>query len=220
MDEVKSEILQTSLRYFLQHGVRKMSNDKLVALLGISTKTLYKYFIDKEDLLQQALTLFHSQQHEQFDNMAREKPAPILLFYVWRRGFEIEFNVNKVFFHDLHYYYPELERKVEARLEKKLWVEFIQIINRGKKEGDLRKDIVPEVVLKGMSVLYTSIVRKGEFKKLGSSSTTILSNTIAAYIRGICTEKGAEILDGHIKRSKVLENENGSKRNSFTERDQ
>ena len=214
MDEVKNEILQTSLRHFLQHGVRKMSNDRLVGLLGISTKTLYKYFIDKEDLLQQALTLFHSQQHEQFENMAREKPAPILLFYIWRRGFEIEFNVNKVFFHDLHYYYPELERKVEARLEKKLWVEFIQIINRGKRVGDLRKDIVPEIVLKGMSVLYSSIVRKGEFKKLSLSSTIILLNTIAAYIRGICTEKGAEILDAHIKKSTLLANENASKRNS------
>jgi len=205
MDEVKKEILKVCLKHFLQYGVRKMTNDNLVALLGISTKTLYKHFKDKEDLLAQALELFFSQQHELFENQAPKESAPALLFYIWQRGFDMEFKVNKTFFHDLHYYYPELEKKVEVRNAKKLWKEFIQIINRGKEEGDLRKEIIPEAVLEGISVLYVSIVRKGEFKKLGLSPNEILLNTIAAYLRGICTEKGIQILDKHIKSFKASE---------------
>jgi AcrR family transcriptional regulator len=199
MNEVKNEILKTCLKHFLQHGVRKMTNDNLVALLGISTKTLYKHFKDKEDLLAQALELFFSQQQELFENLAPKGTAPALLFDIWQKGFEMEFKVNKTFFHDLHYYYPELEKKVEVRNVKKLWKQFIQIINRGKEEGDLRKEIIPEAVLEGISVLYVSIVRKGEFKKLGLSPNEILINTIGAYLRGICTEKGIQILDKHIK---------------------
>jgi AcrR family transcriptional regulator len=198
MDDAKNEILKASLKHFLQHGVRKMSNDNLVALLGISTKTLYKHFKDKEDLLAQALELFYSQQHELFKNIVHKESAPVLLFQIWQHGFEMEFKVNKIFFQDLHYYYPELEKKVEVRNAKSIWKEFIQIINRGKNEGHLREDIIPEVVLEGISVLYVSIVRKGEFKKLGLSPNVILLNTIAAYVRGICTEKGSKTLDKHI----------------------
>jgi len=212
MDEAKSEILSVCLKHFLQHGVRKMSNDKLVALLGISTKTLYKHFKDKEDLLTQALELFYSQQYELLENLAQDESAPILLFHIWQQGFEIEFTVNKTFFQDLHYYYPELEKKVETRLAKKIWKEFIQIINRGKEEGDLIEDIIPDAVLESISVLYVSIVRKGEFKKLHLSSHVVLLNTIASYIRGICTKKGIETLDKHIAHFKASQKSNPSKK--------
>jgi AcrR family transcriptional regulator len=215
MDDAKNEILKTSLKYFLQHGVRKMSNDNLVALLGISTKTLYKHFKDKEDLLAQALELFYSQQHELFRSIVHKESASVLLFQIWQHGFEMEFKVNKTFFQDLHYYYPELERKVEARNANKIWKEFVQIISRGKKDGDLRADIIPEAVLEGISVLYVSIVRKGNFKKLGLSPNVILLNTLAAYIRGICTEKGVKILDKHIAHLKPLQRSNASKKEAL-----
>ncbi|PWT96774.1 MAG: hypothetical protein C5B52_15120 [Bacteroidetes bacterium] len=203
MDEAKTEILKQCLGYFLRHGVRKMRNDNLVALLGISTKTIYKHFRDKEDLIAQALGLFYSQQHAQLELLSQNEPAPILLFHIWQQGFDMEFKVNKTFFQDLHYYYPELEKKVETRHAKKIWKVFIQIINRGKKEGDLIHDILPEAVLEGISVLYLSIVRKDEFKKFGLSPNILLLNTIAVYLRGICTEKGIKVLDRHIAQFKT-----------------
>jgi AcrR family transcriptional regulator len=205
MADTKNEILKSSLKYFLQHGVRKMPNDKLVALLGISTKTLYKHFKDKEDLLTQVLALFYSQRYELTMMLPEDESAVCILFYIWQQGFEMEFKVNKTFFHDLHYYYPDLEKKVEARNIKKIWQEFIQIINRGIKEGDLTKDIIPEAVLEVISVLYVSIVRKGEFKKLGLSPDKIFLNSIASYLRGICTKKGLRILNGYIAKSSALE---------------
>jgi TetR/AcrR family transcriptional regulator, cholesterol catabolism regulator len=203
MDAVKHEILKASLHYFLHHGIRKMSNDKLVSLLGISTKTLYKHFRDKEDLLEQALELHYSQQHALFENLSREERAPVLLFYAWQQGFELEYKVNKIFYQDLHYYYPELGKKVDTRNGKKIWKELTQLVRRGIQEGDLLKDMVPEAVLESMSVLYISIVRQGDFKKLGLSPNAILLNTFAAYIRGICTEKGTKALDKRLASIKV-----------------
>jgi len=50
---MKKEILQTSLKQFLKHGIRQMSIQKLVEPLGISTKTVYKYFKNKEELLEE-----------------------------------------------------------------------------------------------------------------------------------------------------------------------
>ncbi|WP_423146232.1 TetR/AcrR family transcriptional regulator [Rubrolithibacter danxiaensis] len=182
----------------MQQGIRKMSNNKLVALLGISTKTLYKHFKDKEDLLEQALELHYLQQHEVFENLYQGESAPVLLFYAWRQGFDMEFNINKTFFKDLHYYYPELEKKVEVRNAEKLWKELIQIVNKGKEEGHIMEDVIAEVVLEGMSILYVSAVRKGDFKKLRLSPNAILLNTLGVYLRGICTEKGIQALDKYL----------------------
>lgn len=175
-----------------------MTNVRLAALLGISTKTLYKHFKDKEDLIAQALELFYSRQYEQFKALPEDESAAVILFDIWRQGFEMESGVNKRLFRDLHHYYPDLEKKVETRISKRFWKGFIKLINRGIGEGDIRPEIDPETILEGISVLYLSIVREGKFNKFGLSPGELLLNTIASFLRGICTEKGARILDEHI----------------------
>jgi AcrR family transcriptional regulator len=195
---MKNEILQTSLKQFLKYGIREMSIQKLIAPLGISTKTVYKYFKNKEELLAEALQLFYSQQYELFEDRAANQSAVILSFDIWYEGIELQYKVNKVFFQDLHYYYPALERKMDIINGKRFWKRFIQIIHTGIEEGVFRKDVNPEVVLEGIAVLYLAIVRKGQFKKFGVSPYEILLNTIAPCVRGICTEKGVRQLDKRI----------------------
>lgn len=196
---MKKEILQTSLEQFLKHGIREMSIQKLVAPLGISTKTVYKYFKNKEELLEEALRLFHAQQHQMLENLSAEQNAASLLFDLWYRGVKIEYNVNKAFFQDLHYYYPELGKKIEAAITKKFNQQFLLIIQRGMEEGAFRGDIIPEVVLEGMYVFYRALVRERRFKSFRVSTYDILLNTIAVYIRGFCTASGLRALDEHIR---------------------
>lgn len=88
-----------------------MSVQKLIEPLGISTKTVYKYFKNKEELLEEALHLYHAQQYEMLENLSVDQNAATLFFDIWYKSIEIEYKVNKAFFHDLHYYYPELGKK-------------------------------------------------------------------------------------------------------------
>jgi AcrR family transcriptional regulator len=200
---MKEEILQTSLKYFLKHGVRGMSIQKLVEPLGISTKTVYKYFKNKEELLEEALGLFHGQHRETWNAKATTESAVVLFFDIWHTGIELQYNVNKAFFEDLLYYYPELLRKKEAELDKEYTKQFIQIMYNGIAQGAFQKDINPEVIFMGITVLYQAIVREGRFKSFRVSADEILLNTIAPYIRGFCTEKGIKELDNHIQTLKV-----------------
>jgi AcrR family transcriptional regulator len=196
---MKEEILQTSLKQFLKYGIREMSIQKLIEPLGISTKTVYKYFKNKEELLEEALSLFHAQHRETWKSKAAIRSAVILFFDIWHTGFELEYNVNKAFFKDLHYYYPELLRKKETELDKEYTKQFIQVIYKGLEQGVFQKDINPEIIFIGITVLYQAIVREDQFKKFRTSSNEILLNTIALYIRGFCTEKGKKELDNHIR---------------------
>lgn len=203
--DTKKEILSACLGYFIRNGIWEMTNVKLATRLGISTKTLYKYFKDKEDLIARALELFFARQYEDFKALPKGESAAVILFDIWRQGFEMEFGVNKKLFRDLHHYYPDLEKKVEMQISKRFWKGFIAIINRGIGEGDIRGEIDPEAALEGISVLYLAIVRKGEFNRFGLSPDELLCNTIVSYIRGISTEKGVRILDEHLAAWKARE---------------
>jgi hypothetical protein len=134
-----------------------------------------------------------------FETLPVEQNAACLFFYLWHRGVEMEYKVNKVFFQDLYYYYPELGSKVEAAISKKFKQQFFLIIQRGIDQGAFREDIIPQVVLEGIFILYTAIVRTEHFIGFRLSPYDILLNTIANYIRGFCTEKGVQELDEHIQ---------------------
>ncbi|GEO07826.1 TetR/AcrR family transcriptional regulator [Segetibacter aerophilus] len=196
---MKQQILQTSLNQFLKYGIRKMSIQKLVEPLGISTKTVYKYFKNKEDLLEEALHLYYAQQYQLLENYAAAQNPAHLLFDVWFTAIEQSSNVNTVFFRDLHYYYPDLEKKIEVIIGKKFDKQFIGIIGKGIQEDIFRGDVEPQIAMEGVYVLYNAIAKNEQFKVKGHSTLDILSNTIGLTIRGMCTAKGLEDLDSHIQ---------------------
>jgi AcrR family transcriptional regulator len=195
---MKTEILEVSLRQFLQYGIRDTSIQKIVDGLGISTKTFYKYFKNKEELLSDALALFFNQQYQDFRKLDVAKNAAARFFDIWLTSIDVSYRVNKVFFHDLQYYYPDLAAKNDAANSGRFTPEFLNVINRGIKEGLFRKDIMPEVVLESVFVLYTAVVRAEHFKSFNLSPYDLLLNTIAIAIRGICTSQGIIALDEQI----------------------
>jgi AcrR family transcriptional regulator len=202
--EMKDEILKKSLQLFLKHGIREMSNQRLVELLGISTKTLYKYFRNKEELLKEALDLFHSQHRKTWKTISASQNAATLFFDIWYTAIELEYKVNKAFFQELNYYYPDLLRKKEAALGREYAKQFIQVIYKGIQQGVFQKNINAEIIFTGISVLYQAIVREDQFNSYRTSAHEILLNTITHYIRGFCTEEGVVALNNHIQSLKTM----------------
>ena len=196
---MREELLQKSLTLFLKHGIRGMSNNKLVALLGISTKTLYKYFKNKEELLEEVLYLYHGLQYEKLQHLPADQNAACLFFDVWQLAVETEYKVNKDFYEELNHYYPEVEKKVEKAIGKKFEQFFLSIVRKGIEQGCFRKEVPPEVALRSVLVLHRAAVRGEHFKKFRLSANELLLNTSVVYIRGLCTNKGVQALDNHIK---------------------
>jgi AcrR family transcriptional regulator len=196
---MRSEILQKSLEQFLKYGIREMSNQKLVELLGISTKTIYKYFKNKEELLEEVMYLHHALQQEMMISIPAGESAVCYFYDLWYGSLKQEYDVNNAFFNDLHYYYPELANKIEAAVTRKYTQQYIRLIQKGIEEGGFRKDIIPEVVLESIYVQYEATARSDRFKRFRLSPDAIVFNTIATTIRGICTVKGAEALEEHIQ---------------------
>ncbi len=190
----------TVSQIFFKARHSRMSNNKLGGLLGISTKTVYKHFTNKEALLEEVLYLYHNMQNEKLQHLPTDRNAACLFFDVWQLAVETEYKVNKVFYDDLSYYYPELEKKVEKAIGKKFEIFFLSIIQRGIEEGSFRKDIPPEVALQSVLVLYRAAVRNERFKKFRLPANELLLYTTAVYIRGLCTGEGMHALDKHIKR--------------------
>src|ERR1700759_1556458 len=117
---MKDKIIEVSLQQFLKHGIRKMTVQKLVEPIGISTKTVYKYFSDKEDLLKHCLQKHYSVLALQFEAIKNESANPVItIFKIWHQAIELDFGVNHIFYHDLNYYYPKLQDAILHKIFRK-----------------------------------------------------------------------------------------------------
>jgi len=212
---MKNEILQTALEQFLKFGIREMSIKKLIEPLGISTKTVYKYYKNKEELLEEVLQLLYNQQYQQFENLSADQDAVSLLFEIWYTAIERAYDVNDLFHKDLHYYYPELEIKIELAIGSKFGQQFQNLIQKGINERVFKEDIRPEVAMEGIYVLYNAIARTELFKKFNVSPYQILLNTIAIYVRGLCTPKGIQKLEEYIATREPFGGIDAAGRNPF-----
>jgi AcrR family transcriptional regulator len=192
---LKEKIIETSLQLFLKHGIRKMTVKQLVKPLGISLKTVYRYFPGKEDLLKECLVVHYEALQQNLKAVTGAEQNPVLLVHrTYHEAIGADFGVNHIFYHDLNYYYPQLQDTVLKKIFGKHASQVEEMIRSGIKKGYFKSDIHASVAAKVLGILYSSITRTGEFKKLNLSPDTILHNTLDAYLCGICTEKGLKIL--------------------------
>ncbi|MFC0182695.1 TetR/AcrR family transcriptional regulator [Pseudarcicella hirudinis] len=95
---MRENIVSSSLQQFLIHGIRKMTIQQIIHPLGLSTKTVYKHFANKEALLEECLILHYSGMFLKMKDLEMNYSSPLLLlFQLHIKGIELDFKVNPVF---------------------------------------------------------------------------------------------------------------------------
>ncbi len=188
---MKEKIVEVSLERFLQYGIRSMTIKKLVEPMGMSTKTVYKYFRSKEELLEACLLVLYTAYYNESEAILSKGNNPVTaLLTLLRATMAKDFGVNHAFFHDLNYYYPDLQNAAIGRTSDNYRNVMIPLVQSGIAEGYFHSFIRAEVALKGIFTLYTSITRSEDYKNYLGSVNDLFRNLVEVYLRGMCTEKG------------------------------
>ncbi len=195
---MKEKIIETSLQEFLKHGIRKMTMQKLVLALGISTKTMYKYFSNKEELLEECLCIHYKEADKKLLEIKDSSPNMVVaLCSIYAKSMDLDFGTNHLFYHDLNYYYPELQDKTIKLYSSKAGEILIGIIEKGILDGDFQSHLQAPIILTAISVLYRSVTRNEVYKMFEVKPSELIKHTIDVYLKGICTDKGLLIFNQH-----------------------
>jgi AcrR family transcriptional regulator len=193
---VKDKIIEVALARFLQFGIRSMTINKLVEPLGISTKTVYKYFESKEELLKECISVFYTGLYNEFSAILKSNENPVvILLSVFRGTLAKDFGVNRDFFHDLNHYYPSLQNAAISRRKGKLGELIMPVMWKGVSEGYFNSDLRPDIAMAGIEVLYSSITRSDRYKQFKTSPNVLFNNLVEVFVRGMCTEKGLKEIE-------------------------
>jgi AcrR family transcriptional regulator len=195
---LKDKITKVALERFMQYGIRSMTIMKLVEPLGISTKTVYKYFTSKEKLLEECLHVLYSGYFNELNLIMSSTANPVAkLLTLFRATLEKDFGMSRDFFHDLNYYYPELQNAEINRISENYGRIMVPLIENGITEGYFNTGLDPQLALKGIGILYASITRGEEYRDYKESPYPLFRDLVEVYIRGMCTSKGLHEIENN-----------------------
>lgn len=194
--DMQDKIIKTALKQFLKKGIREITIPKLSALLRISSKTIYKHFENKEQLLQECVDLQYRNLFEDFRRILSVDADPVTkIKTVFSIALERDFGVTHKFYHDLNHYYPDVQNASIKLIAKESGALLIPVVEQGIKDGFFLSDLDPYMSLKAINILYSSITRnKAEFE-YKSDPKVLFKHMVIIQIRGMCTEKGLKHLD-------------------------
>lgn len=191
--ELKKKILRTSLREFLDKGVKAVKMDNIANMLGISKRTLYEIYSNKEELLLECVRM-HEEEHTlhmaSYGADANHSVIDILIEF-YKLQIDNLSGVSPCFFVELHKYKHVMDylEDMHAKRERST----AEFFARGVKEGYFRSDVdFPIVTMIGGE--FMEIVMRNEMYKIYDLKR-ILHNFIFVFIRGLCTAEGIKKLD-------------------------
>jgi len=143
--ELREKILENTLHVFNKKGL-KFTMDDIAGAMGISKKTIYTVFNDKEELFLAVVDyMFDSikdseQQVLQDDSLSTVDKIRMVLGVMPDGYKDVDFRQLYI----LKDKFPKIYAKVEERLESG-WEQTIALIEKGMEEGAIRKISIPIV---------------------------------------------------------------------------
>ena len=178
--ELKERIIATATEAFTTKGIKSITMDDIAAALGISKRTLYEVFVDKDRYLQEV--------YEQSHNVLE------VILAVFQKSIEMFHKTNKRFFEDIKKYpkvYNMMKERSESDSEKTMSF-FMLGVEQGIFRSDVNFAIVNLLVREQFDVLLnTDVCNEYSFIE-------VYESIMFTYIRGISTEKGAKVLEDFI----------------------
>jgi TetR/AcrR family transcriptional regulator, cholesterol catabolism regulator len=194
--ELNSEITTKIAEIFLRYGIRSVSMDDLSQQLGISKKTLYQYFRDKEDLVNKVINylMIHQEKGMEEPLQAEGYNAIEQLFLMSRFLTDYLSMVNPALPFDLKKYYPEIWKNVVDFKKQTIYRNFLQNMEKGISEGLYRKEInlriIANIYVNNLEMFTpdNENMREHSFKE-------VFRSLFIYHIRGIASTSGLQYLE-------------------------
>ncbi|AWG20588.1 TetR family transcriptional regulator [Flavobacterium faecale] len=198
---MKEKIIKKAGELFLRLGFKSITMDDIAGEMCISKKTIYKYFCNKEVLVEESTNLMHIEIHQTIDRIMAEN----------RNAIEENFKIREMFsdmfkssadtspLYQLKKHYPEIYQKVISREITDCSTWFRTNIAKGIAENLYRKEIDIEAYVQ---FYYTLIFNINENTSSEKELQRLELQVLEYHTRAMATA------DGIIELEKQLQNTN------------
>lgn len=199
---MKEKIIKRATEMFLKLGFKSVTMDDIASEMCISKKTIYKYFSNKEKLVEEGTEVVHRKIHAMMDEVAAKNYNAIKENFEMRKMFKEMFqSFDHSPAYQLKKHYPEIYEKMIANEIEDCHNMFVQNVIKGINQGLYRPETEIEVVAK---FYYTLIFSINENTLLESEAFVLEGKALEYHTRAIATKNGIEELEKQLVKYKFL----------------
>ncbi len=146
--DIQKRILQISREYFLKFGYSKVTTDEITSSIGISKKTLYKYFPTKKALLEEVISSTIEGISAKLEPLVSDEKVDFVdkLKGVMEIIAHHTSQISQPFINDIRNMDIGLWNRANRLREEKVMSHFGRLLKLGIKQGFIRDDINPELL--------------------------------------------------------------------------
>ena len=194
---MKDKIINKAKEMFLRLGFKSITMDDIACEMCISKKTIYKYFSNKDILIEESIQMVHKEIHETIDKIVAQN------FNAIEENFEIKRMFREMFksaesspIYQLKKHYPEIYDKVLSMQVSVCEECFRDNIIKGINEGLYRKDLDIENYVK---FYYSLIFSINENTMLEKDAQELEVKALEYHIRAMATLAGIVELEKQLE---------------------
>ncbi len=191
-NEIKERIFDAAEQIFLRHGFAKVTMDEIASSLGMSKKTLYKFFTGKENLVRELINNRQCESEnyinqiwmdEKLDFVAKLKK---MMDYIGRQSSKLKSPLSD----DLKKNMPELWQELHDFKKRKGFQNAADILKLGIEHNVFRKDLDKDLII----LIYTSaienIISPETLSQIPFTGSQAIETIFKVIFEGILTEEG------------------------------
>lgn len=197
----RETIIEQAAKMFAEQGIKSIRMDDIARSLGVSKRTLYEMFEDKEELLYLSIRYMQSRRMAKVEQKLRENTESLAQLFDSFALMTENRELHRRISNNLRKFYPatfeRVRKEAEAESGKILFSLIQHYIDCGL--------IVPTVDIRlSVTILYyttTTIVTSADNMTLpdGVTVNDALAYTIINFFRGIATIKGVQQIDDYLE---------------------
>ena len=194
---MKDKIINKAKEMFLKLGFKSITMDDIACEMCISKKTIYKYFSNKDILIEESIDLLHKEVKETMDAIISKNYNAIEENFEIKRMFREMFkNAESSPIYQLKKHYPDIYNKV-LNIQVSICEDcFRKNILKGIKEGLYRENLDIDNYVK---FYYTLIFTINENTMLEKESHELELKALEYHIRAMATLAGIIELEKHLQ---------------------
>ncbi|MEP6616683.1 MAG: TetR/AcrR family transcriptional regulator [Ginsengibacter sp.] len=194
--EIKTRIKQKADELFMRYGIKSITMDEIASQLGISKKTIYQEFGDKDELVDEVITdILAENQRRCLQDRSVATNAVHEVFLAMEMIQEMFEDMNPTILYDMERNHPATFQKFQQHKHKFLFQVIRDNIERGKKEELFRENVNSDVVAKVRMEIMMLPFNQDLFPKNRFNLVDLHTQVCEYYLFGISTIKGYKLIN-------------------------
>ncbi len=195
MTEPKDRILHKAHELFNRYSIRSVSMDDIAAQVGMSKKTLYQYYTDKEELVDAVLqSVLERNRTQCLQDQKKAENAVHEVFLAFYMVQEVFANMNPAVLFDMAKYHPAVFRRFHDFKYGFLYDIISTNIEKGIKEELYRPEIDVDIIARYRIESVTLAFNPDIFPNNRTHLLHIEQQLLEHFLYGLATIKGHKFI--------------------------